>query len=77
MAPPLEDSLAGVSCLEGVPVSPRRWHTGVAPQALQRRFCVPSMTILYWWSREYALEMGLEGVGCAIVLGGREDSWIE
>ncbi len=35
MAPPLEDSLAGVSCLEGVPVSPRRWYTGVAPQALQ------------------------------------------
>ena len=28
------------------------------------------MTILYWWSREYALEMGLEGIGRAIVFGG-------
>ena len=52
------------------PPFPRRWHTRVALQAHQRRFCVPSVTFLWEWSRECVLEVCLERIGCAIVLSG-------
>ena len=50
----------------------RRWHTRVAPHALQRRFCVPSVTFLWEWNMKCVLELRLERVGRAIVLAGRE-----
>ena len=55
--------------------SPRRWHTRVAPQALQRRFCVPSVTFLWEWNMKCALGVCLERDGCAIVLAGEGGLW--
>lgn len=51
-----------------LPTIPRRWHTRTAPQALQRRFCVPSVTFLWEWNMKCVLEVCLGRVGCAIVL---------
>ena len=53
-----------------LPTIPRRWHTRTAPQALQRRFCVPSVTFLWEWNMKCILELRLERVGRAIVLAG-------
>ena len=54
---------------------PRRWHTRTAPQALQRRFCVPSVTFLWEWNMKCVLEVCLGRVGCAIVLSGSGGLW--
>ena len=58
-----------------LPTIPRRWHTRTAPQALQRRFCVLSVTFLWEWNMKCVLEVRPERVGRAIVLVGRGGLW--
>ena len=45
------------------PPFPRRWYTRIALHALQRRFCVPSVTFLWEWSRNVPWRCVWRGLG--------------